>query len=193
MLYTFQISSFPAHPMNASTAKLWTNGTDEELRSYFSYKQFLICPRCQLILADFNELKNHHRNAPGFLIRKKDLFDQRKYISVLLHTWCIGFSSTLNPNFTFIFLKNFILQLSKLIRSQWQPGPRCSSTHTYIFDWMVRLYFIHILEQYIYYVPMFSFSNSSAATPELSRHKPVDNHDWWWWRWHTTSIRSISW
>ena len=63
--------------MDASTAQLWIRGIDEELRSYFSYKEFPICPQCNIIMADINELKSQHRNAPGLTIRKKDLFDQR--------------------------------------------------------------------------------------------------------------------
>ena len=106
-LLSIHVSSFQMnHPVDASTSKLWTNGTDQQLQSYFSYKEFPICPLCNIILADLNELKSQHRNAPGFMTRKKDLFNPRKYISVLLHTWYIGFSSTLNPNLTFIFLKN---------------------------------------------------------------------------------------
>jgi hypothetical protein len=73
--------TFAAHPEHPSTAKLWTSGTDLQLQQYFSFNQFLICPLCNIIVDDLNELKSQHRNAPGFFTKKKELYNQRKFIS----------------------------------------------------------------------------------------------------------------
>ena len=76
LFFAFQMVN---HPVDAGTLKLWINGSDQELFAYFSYKGQPICPLCNLILADINELKTEHRFAPAFTSRKKDLYEQRKY------------------------------------------------------------------------------------------------------------------
>jgi len=75
IVFSFQI---PAHPVDNRTKALWKAPNDEELRRYFGYKEMIICPTCNLLLADVTELRNDHRNAGGFSVAKRDLFDQCK-------------------------------------------------------------------------------------------------------------------
>jgi hypothetical protein len=78
-------SQFPSHPVDSRTKRLWEDPVDDDqLRRYFGYQGLIICPTCELLMADVEELRNEHRNAGGFAyVTKKEIFDKRKLLVVL--------------------------------------------------------------------------------------------------------------
>ena len=108
----YRAFQFPAHPVDARTKAMWEAPNDNELRRYYGYKELIVCPTCQLLLADVAELRNEHRNAGGFSVTKKELFDQCKFFF-----FCSVFFSLLN-----------ILQLLFSVQ-------RCDQVHN---NWLVE-------------------------------------------------------
>ena len=57
---------------------MWESASDDDLHRYFGYKGMILCPTCNLILGDVEELRREHRNAGDFSVAKKVLFNRRK-------------------------------------------------------------------------------------------------------------------
>jgi len=67
------------HILDDLMINMWFLCRPEELQHYYGIYDFLVCPDCELMVADVDEMKNDHLWAGKFKnMSKEDLYHKRK-------------------------------------------------------------------------------------------------------------------